>query len=275
MTIIEVVEILKAIIFGFIQGVTEWLPVSSTGHMILLNEFLPLRQSNEFMELFFVVIQFGSILAVPLLYWKRMVPWALQGGFRLKPDILLLWGKIVVACIPAGVAALLWNDEIDALFYHPHVVIIMLIVVGVLFLVVERRKKEPSVHTAAELTWKAVWWIGFFQMVAAIFPGTSRSGATIIGALMIGVSRTAAAEFTFIMAVPVMLGASLFKIVQFGWAWTWVEALILLTGMIAAFFVSLLVIQGLMRFIKEHSFKIFGWYRIGLGIVMALYILFK
>lgn len=273
MTIIEVVEILKAIIFGFIQGVTEWLPVSSTGHMILLNEFLPLRQSNEFMELFFVVIQFGSILAVPLLYWKRMVPWALKGGFRLKPDILLLWGKIVVACIPAGAAALLWNDEINNLFYHPYVVVIMLIVVGILFLVVEARKREPVVHTAVELTWRAALWIGFFQMIAAVLPGTSRSGATIIGALMIGVSRIAAAEFTFIMAVPVMVGASLFKILQFGWELTWVEAVILLTGMIVAFLVSLLVIQGLMNFIKKHSFKIFGWYRIGLGIVMAMYLL--
>ena len=273
MTIIEVVELLKAVIFGFMQGVTEWLPVSSTGHMILLNEFLPLYQSEEFLELFFVVIQFGSILAVPLLFWKRMVPCAVRGGFRLKPDILLLWGKITVACIPAGVAALLWNDEINDLFYHPHVVVIMLIVVGVLFLVVETRKREPSVHTVAELTWRAAWWIGCFQMIAAIFPGTSRSGATIIGALMIGVSRTVAAEFTFIMAFPVMLGASLFKLVQFGWEWTWVEAGILVTGMIAAFLVSLLVIQGLMNFIKGHSFKIFGWYRIGLGIVMALYIL--
>lgn len=140
MTIIEVVELLKAVIFGFMQGVTEWLPVSSTGHMILLNEFLPLYQSEEFLELFFVVIQFGSILAVPLLFWKRMVPCAVRGGFRLKPDILLLWGKITVACIPAGVAALLWNDEINDLFYHPHVVVIMLIVVGVLFLVVETGK---------------------------------------------------------------------------------------------------------------------------------------
>ena len=150
MTIIEVVELLKAVIFGFMQGVTEWLPVSSTGHMILLNEFLPLYQSEEFLELFFVVIQFGSILAVPLLFWKRMVPCAVRGGFRLKPDILLLWGKITVACIPAGVAALLWNDEINDLFYHPHVVVIMLIVVGVLFLVVETRKREPSVHTVAD-----------------------------------------------------------------------------------------------------------------------------
>ena len=271
MTIIEVVEVLKAVIFGFVQGVTEWLPVSSTGHMILLNEFLPLYQSEEFLELFFVVIQFGSILAVPLLFWKRMVPCAVRCGFRPKPDILLLWGKIAVACIPAGVAALLWNDEINDLFYHPHVVVIMLIVVGILFLIVETRKREPSVHTVAELTWRAAWWIGCFQMIAAIFPGTSRSGATIIGALMIGVSRTAAAEFTFIMAVPVMLGASLFKMVQFGWEWTWVEAVILLTGMIVAFLVSLLVIQGLMNFIKGHSFKIFGWYRIGLGLVMAIY----
>ena len=209
MTIIEVVELLKAVIFGFMQGVTEWLPVSSTG-------------TYDFAERVSAAISVGGV------FWNCFrgdTVWlhsggsasvleahgscAVRGGFRLKPDILLLWGKITVACIPAGVAALLWNDEINDLFYHPHVVVIMLIVVGVLFLVVETRKREPSVHTVAELTWRAAWWIGCFQMIAAIFPGTSRSGATIIGALMIGVSRTVAAEFTFIMAFPVMLGASL------------------------------------------------------------------
>ena len=212
------IEIAKAVLFGIVQGITEWLPISSTGHMILLNEFVTMNMSEKFMEMFFVVVQLGAILAVLVLFGDKLRPFSLRGGFRLKAEALALWPKIVAASIPAGVVGLLWGNELNSLFFTYPVVIVMLALFGVLFIVVENRNKgkEPVIKTTADLTYKAALWIGFFQLIAAVFPGTSRSGSTIIGALMIGVSRVAAAEFTFLLAVPIMIGASAVKLLDFG-----------------------------------------------------------
>ena len=271
-------EFLKAVLFGIVEGITEWLPVSSTGHMILLNEFVKLNVSEDFWNMFLVVIQLGAILAVVLLYFKTIWPFGIYKHRKrtriiLKRDVLDLWGKTLVACIPAAVVGVLFDDWLDEHLYNWLVVAIMLIVVGVAFLIIEsvNRDREPRVEELSELTYKDALLIGVFQLIAAIFPGTSRSGATILGGIMIGISRTVAAQFTFILAIPVMAGASLLKLVKYGLNFTGWELGILLTGMVVAFVVSVFVIRFLMDYIRRHDFKVFGWYRIILGAAVILY----
>lgn len=278
-------EIIKAILFGIVEGITEWLPISSTGHMILLDEFVKLDVSEEFWEMFLVVIQLGAILAVVLLFWNKIFPFGIKRSVSgkkigIKKDIFVLWFKILVACIPAAVIGLAFDDVFDALFYNPWCVAVALIVFGVAFIVIEDRNKNKKAHITSlgEITYQTALLIGFFQLIAAIFPGTSRSGATIVGALLIGVSRTVAAEFTFFLAIPVMLGASLLKIVKFvgsGASLTGMDLTILFVGMLVAFLVSVFVIRFLMGYIKKHDFKVFGWYRIILGIIVLIYFVFR
>lgn len=267
-------EILKALIFGIVEGITEWLPISSTGHLILLDEFLPLDVSKEFMEVFEVVIQLGAILAVVLIFWNKIFPFKKERG-RIKIDmrIMNMWFKIIVACIPAAVVGLLFDDKINELFYNSTTVGIALIVFGIAFILIENRNRHmrPRVKRLGDITYQTALIIGLFQLIAAVFPGTSRSGATIVGALLIGVSRTVAAEFTFFLAIPVMFGASLLKLVKFGFAFQGMEIAILLVGMVSAFIVSVIVIRFLMAYIKKHDFKVFGWYRIVLGLIVLLY----
>ncbi len=277
------VEFLKAVLFGIVEGITEWLPISSTGHMILLDEFVKLDVSEEFWEMFLVVIQLGAILAVVLLFWNKIWPFgkksnrhpAGQSGFLsyCKKDIWELWFKIIVACLPAAVVGLLFDEFFESLFYNSICVAIALIVFGVGFILIENRNKgkRAKIRTLSDITFTTALIIGMFQLIAAIFPGTSRSGATILGALLIGVSRTVAAEFTFFLAIPVMLGASLLKIVKFGFSFSENEVMVLVTGMVTAFLVSVVVIRFLMGYIKKHDFKVFGWYRIVLGAVVLLY----
>lgn len=273
------IEVLKAILFGIVEGITEWLPISSTGHLILLNEVVTLDASEEFFSMFEVVIQLGAILAVVVLFWKQIFPFGKKGntaplsqngiGAYVKKDIFELWFKIVVACIPA-VIAVIYNDEFERLFYNYQTVAAALIIFGVAFIWIENRNQnhEPKVHSLSEINYRLAFIIGIFQLIAAVFPGTSRSGATIVGALLFGVARTAAAEFTFFLAIPVMFGASLLKLVKFGLAFSGAELVILLLGMVTAFLVSILVIRFLMGYIKKHDFKVFGWYRIVLGVVV-------
>lgn len=279
----NLIELFKAALFGVIEGITEWLPISSTGHMILFNKFMPLQVSKEFYSMFEVVIQLGAILAVVVIFWNSIFPFQkppydprrIRTGLisYLRMDIVMLWLKILVACVPAAVIGLLFNEKFEALFYNYTTVAIALIVFGIAFLIIETRHKgkQARVNSLEEITFQLALLIGVFQLIAAIFPGTSRSGATIVGALLLGVSRTVAAEFTFFLAIPVMFGASLLKIVQFGFHFTGMEVAILLAGMIVAFVVSILVIKFLMGYIKKHDFKVFGWYRIVLGIVVLLY----
>ncbi|MGL4773397.1 MAG: undecaprenyl-diphosphate phosphatase [Clostridium sp.] len=272
----EFLEIIKAIILGVVEGITEWLPVSSTGHMILVDEFLKLNVSPEFMEMFLVVIQLGAILAVILIFWKKIFPFDFDNGIKIKNDTFVMWFKIVVACIPAAVVGLLWDDELNALFYNPTTVAIMLILFGILFIVIENyhKGKRPKIKSLAEITYSVAMIIGLFQLIAAVFPGTSRSGATIVGALLIGVSRTVAAEFTFFLAIPVMFGASALKLLKFGFAFTGAELTLLVVGMVVAFVVSIISIKFLMSYIKKNDFKVFGWYRIILGIIVLGYFYF-
>lgn len=271
----EWIEILKAALLGIVEGVTEWLPISSTGHMILVDEFLQLNMSEAFKEMFFVVIQLGAILAVLVLYWNKIFPFAIGKGrgLRVKRDTLALWPKVIVSCIPAGLVGLLWDDELNRLFYNYQTVAVMLIVFGILFLWIEhgRRDKEARVNSLTDITYQTAFLIGMFQLIAAVFPGTSRSGATIVGALLLGVARTTAAEYTFILAVPVMFGASGMKLLKFGLDFTSGELLVLLVGMAVAFAVSVLSIRFLMNYIKNHDFKAFGWYRILLGLLVLGY----
>lgn len=269
----KMLEILKAVLFGIVEGITEWLPISSTGHMILLNEFVKLEVSPEFWEMFLVVIQLGAILAVVVLFWNKLFPFKFGETPVIQKDIFSMWFKIIAACIPAAVVGLLFDETFEALFYNPVSVAVALIVFGIAFLVVENRNRalKPKVNSLSEITYKTAMFIGVFQLIAAVFPGTSRSGATIIGGLIIGVSRTVAAEFTFFMAIPVMLGASLLKIIKFGFAFTGAEMVILFVGMLVAFLVSVFVIRFLMGYIKKHDFKVFGWYRIVLGILVLAY----
>lgn len=272
-------EFFKAIIFGIVEGITEWLPISSTGHMILLNEFLTLDVSKAFWDMFLVVIQLGAILAVVVLFWNQIWPFALTRDAKgakvaVKMEIIINWLKIIVACLPAIVFVLLDLDDIcDELFYNPVGVSIALIVFGIAFIIVENHNagKQARVERMSDITWKMAVLIGLFQLLAAAFPGTSRSGATIIGALLIGISRKAASEFTFILAIPVMLGASLLELLDFGFVLTGSEWMILLGGMVSAFIVSIIVIKFLLSYIRKHDFKVFGWYRIILGIVVLLY----
>ncbi|MDE6063376.1 MAG: undecaprenyl-diphosphate phosphatase [Lachnospiraceae bacterium] len=275
-------DILKAIFFGIVEGITEWLPISSTGHLILLEEFVKFDNVSEnFFEMFEVVIQLGAILAVVVLFFKQIWPFCKKGdGYTkqgplayVKMDTMQLWFKILVACIPAAVIGVLFDDVLDALFYHWYVVAGALIVFGIAFIAIENwhKGKNPKIRTFAEISYQTALMIGVFQLIAAVFPGTSRSGATIVGALLIGVSRSVAAEFTFFLAIPVMFGASLLKIVKFGFHFTTIELAALLAAMLTAFIVSVIVIKFLLSYIKKHDFKVFGWYRIILGIVVIAY----
>lgn len=269
------IELLKAGLFGIVEGITEWLPVSSTGHMIILDEFIRLDCTPEFLEMFLVVIQLGAIMAVVILFWNKIVPFQFRDRSRpvVETDKIMLWLKIVIACIPAAIVGILFDDVFEALFYHAIPVALALIVFGVAFIAVERRNKgrKPKIRKLNDITFQTAFLIGVFQLIAAVFPGTSRSGATIVGALLIGVSRSVAAEFTFFLAIPVMFGASLLKLVKFGFSFTTMEAGVLVIGMLVSFFVSVFVIRFLMDYIKRHDFQIFGWYRIVLGaVVIAL-----
>ena len=269
------IEILKSILYGIVEGITEWLPISSTGHMILLEEIMPMNVSKSFWSMFLVVIQLGAILAVVVLYWNKIFPFHKnkEGKYTSVKSIWILWSKILVATIPAAIIGLALDDWIDAHLYNGFVVAIMLILVGVAFIYIENRNKDmrPSVNSLSALSYKDALIIGLFQVVAAILPGTSRSGATIVGGLMIGVSRAVAAEFTFFLAIPVMFGASLLKLVKFGLAFSVLEFFILVIGMVVAFFVSIFVIRFLMSYIKKHDFKVFGWYRIVLGAFVLIF----
>jgi undecaprenyl-diphosphatase len=270
---LELAEILKVIFLGIVEGITEWLPISSTGHMLIVDEFLQLNASDSFKEMFFVIIQLGAILAVLTSFWKKMFPFQFKDKSQpiIKKEIFSLWFKVVVACIPGAVITLLFDDYIEANFHTPIVIATTLIIYGIGFIIVENWNKMriPSITNLNEITYKTAWLIGLFQ-VLSIIPGTSRSGATIIGALIIGVSRVAAAEFTFFLAVPVMFGLSTLKILKFGFVFTASELFILVLGIAVAFIVSVAVIKFLMSFIKKHDFKAFGWYRIVLGIAVIL-----
>ena len=284
----ELLEIFKAILFGIVEGITEWLPISSTGHLILLEHFFGFNNvSDEFWSMFEVVIQLGAIIAVVILFWNKLWPFKMKklsqrdkrGRRKKKPvwkkGALAMWIKIIIACIPAAIIGVLFDDKIDELFYHPIPVAIALIVVGIVFIIVEmtRGKLAPSIDSIEEITYTTAIMIGLFQVIAAVFPGTSRSGATIVGAVMIGVSRATAAECTFFLAVPVMFGASLLKAVKFivaGVSITGMEVVLLIIGTFVALVVSIFVIKFLMEYIKKHDFKVFGYYRIVLGILVII-----
>lgn len=277
MNFIEIlIEALKSVLLGIVEGITEWLPISSTGHMLLLDEFITLDLSDEFKEMFFVVIQLGAILAVVLLFWQKMWPFQKKTDTQplIKKDTLSLWFKVVVACIPGAVVTLLFDDFIEEHLHTPVVIAAMLILYGAAFIIVEiwNKRRSPKIIVLEDITYKTALLIGLFQ-VLSIIPGTSRSGATIIGALIIGVSRTAAAEFTFFLAVPVMFGLSAIKLLKFGFAFTSAELIILLVGSITAFAVSLIVIKFLTSYIKKRDFKAFGIYRIALGVLLLIYFL--
>lgn len=276
-------EVIKAFFYGIVEGITEWLPISSTGHLILLEQLIPFEGTSEgFFDMFDVVIQLGAILAVVLLFWSRIWPFALtkesrQGQTELKSyfkkDIWILWFKILVSCVPAAVIGVLFDDVFTALFYNPTCVALALIIFGVAFIVIENwnKNRKPKVTNLSQITYQTALMIGVFQVIAAVFPGTSRSGATIVGALLIGVSRTVAAEYTFFLAIPVMFGASLLKVVKFGFSFTSVELTLLVVGMVVSFVMSVFVLRFLMSYIKKHDFKIFGWYRIALGLIVLIY----
>lgn len=269
-----IVDILKVIFLGIIEGITEWLPVSSTGHMLLVDEFIKLDISPEFKEMFFVVIQLGAILAVVVLFWNKMFPFQFKDKSKpvIRKDVFSIWFKVVVACIPGAVVTLLCDDFVDAHLETPLVIAIALIVYGVAFIVIEamNKNREPKIKTIDDITYKTALYIGLFQ-VLSIIPGTSRSGATIIGALLIGVSRVAAAEFTFFLAVPVMVGLSAIKIIGFGFDYTSTELITLAIGTVTAFAVSLCVVKFLMNFIKKHNFSLFGYYRIVLAALVIIW----
>lgn len=276
-------DLIKAIIYGIVEGITEWLPISSTGHLILIEQFIPFNGASEgFFDMFDVVIQLGAILAVVVLFWNKIWPFALtkkqrQGqtgvGAFFKKDIWIMWFKILVSTVPAAVIGGLFDDVFNRLFYNPVCVALALIIFGIAFILVENwnRTRTPKINSLAEITYTTALMIGFFQVLAAIFPGTSRSGATIVGALLIGVSRTVAAEYTFFLAIPVMFGASFLKVMKFGFFFTGNELMLLLTGTVVSFVVSLFVLRFLMGYIKKHDFRVFGWYRIVLGVIVLLY----
>lgn len=282
------IEILKVIFLGIVEGITEWLPISSTGHLILVEEFVKLDVSREFWDMFMVVIQLGAIMAVVVLYWKDIWPFRNKKPRHenvtkvekaagvlcrfVKIDKMIMWFKILVSCLPAIIIGLPFDDLIEEKFNNWFVVAVMLMVYGVLFLVVEdyNQKRQVKIGSIQEITWKTALLIGIFQVLALI-PGTSRSGATIIGGILLGASRTVAAEYTFFLAIPVMFGASLLKVVKFGFSFTAWEGTILAVGMLVSFLVSILAIKFLMGYIKKHDFKAFGWYRIVLGIVVMLF----
>lgn len=267
------IEILKVVFLGIVEGITEWLPISSTGHMLLVDEFITLDMSDEFKDMFFVVIQLGAILAVVLLFWKKMFPFQFRD--KSKPIVIKktfsLWMKVVVACIPGAVVTLLFDDYIEAHLHTPLVISLALIIYGIAFIIIEawNKKRVPTTKRVEDISYWTAFLIGLFQ-VLSIIPGTSRSGSTIVGALLIGVSRVAAAEFTFFLAVPVMFGLSAIKVLQFGFSFTSAELVVLIVGSLVAFIVSVLVIKFLMGYIQKHDFTAFGWYRILLGIVVIL-----
>ncbi len=268
------IELLKVIVLGIIEGVTEWLPISSTGHMILAEELIELKQSDQFMEMFRVVIQLGAIMAVVLLYFRKLNPFALSKSKEEKAFTWEIWFKVLVGCIPAGVLGVLFDDWFDEHFYNYPTVAVTLIVYGILFIVIENRNKgkEPRIRKFNELTYRTALLIGIFQILS-IIPGTSRSGSTILGAILLGTSRLVAAEYSFFLSIPVMFGASFLKIVKFGFHFTGQELAVLAVGMLTAFIVSVLAIRFLMGFIKNNDFKAFGWYRIALGAVVLVYFL--
>lgn len=278
----EWIEYLKVIILGIVEGITEWLPISSTGHLILVDEFMKLNMSDAFKEMFDVVIQLGAIMAVVVIYFKKLIPIDSvkkddnKSKLAWNKDKLIMWGKILVACMPAAIIGVPFDDKLDELFYNAPTVAVMLIVYGIAFIVVEKLHKGKAfkINDISEITFKTAALIGIFQVLALI-PGTSRSGATIVGAMIIGVGRTAAAEFTFYLAVPVMFGASFLKILKFGFAFTAPEVAALLLGMAVAFVVSIIAIKFLMNYIKKHDFTVFGWYRIVLGILVLIMMFVK
>lgn len=271
-----IIEILKTILIGIVEGITEWLPVSSTGHMILLEEFIHLNVTKEFMEMFNVVIQLGAILAVVLMFFPKLWPFTTKEKGWVKKDTWMMWFKVIVAVIPAAVLGILFDDTLDAMFHNYQTVAVMLIVYGVLFIVVERshKGKRQKIRTIQDMTFQTAFLIGMFQVLSLI-PGTSRSGATILGAIILGCSRYIAAEFSFFLAIPVMFGASFLKLAKFGLAFETAEIIILLAGMVTAFVVSVLSIRFLMSYVKKHDFQFFGYYRIVLGVIVLLYFVIK
>lgn len=270
------IELLKIIFLGIVEGITEWLPVSSTGHMLLVDAFIHTDMTQSFKDMFFVVIQLGAIIAVIVEFWSQMNPFVnVEGkGVRIRRSVFNMWVKVVVAFLPSAVFGLFLNDFLEENFGTPLTIAIMLIVYGIAFIVIERWNKTrvPKINTMKEITYQTALIIGMFQVLSMI-PGTSRSGATIIGALLIGVSRVVAAEFTFFLAVPTMLGASAFKLLKFGIHFSLSEVIALIVGMVVAYVVSIFVIKFLMNYIKRRDFQIFGWYRIALGIIVILFIL--
>jgi undecaprenyl-diphosphatase len=270
------IEVLKALFLGIVEGITEWLPISSTGHMILVEEFIKLNASDEFKEMFFVVVQLGAILAVVLLYFHKLNPFSPKKSTQEKKDTMSIWFKVAVGSLPAAVLGLLFDDWLDEHFYNYQTVAITLIIYGVLFIIMENRNKGKiaRINSFKELTYKTALFIGLFQVLALI-PGTSRSGATILGAIILGSSRYIAAEYSFFLSIPIMFGASFLKIVKFGFTFTDLEIAVLFTGMIVAFTVSVIAIKFLISYIKNNDFKAFGWYRIVLGIlVIGYFVLF-
>ncbi len=268
----EFIEIVKAIVIGIIEGITEWLPISSTGHMILADEFIQLNMSAAFKEMFFVVIQLGAIMAVVVLYFHKLNPFSLNKTKMEKSETFTLWAKVLIACIPAAIIGFLFDNKIDELFYNYITVAITLVFYGIIFIVLENHNRHRSfkINDLAGLSYITAILIGVFQLLSLI-PGTSRSGATILGAMLIGTSRTVAAEFSFFLAIPVMFGASALKIAKFGFNFTGSEIVILLVGMITAFIISMLAIKFLVGYVKKHDFKAFGYYRIILGIIVMAY----
>lgn len=268
-------EILKAIVYGIVEGITEWLPISSTGHLILVEELLKFNASAEFMEMFRVVIQLGAIMAVVVLYFHKLNPFSPKKSVQQRNNTLALWTKVVIACVPAGVLGILLDDWLDENLYNYTVVAIMLVIYGIFFIYIEKQNesKKPRITKLAELSYQTALLIGVFQVLSLI-PGTSRSGVTILGALILGTSRVVAAEFTFYLGIPVMAGASLLKIIKLGFQYSAIEVVALLVGCITAFFVSVFAIKFLVGYIKQHDFKIFGYYRIVLGVIVFIFFLF-
>ena len=269
-------EILKVILLGIIEGVTEWLPVSSTGHILLLDEFIKLNMSDAFKSMFTVVIQLGAILAVVVIYWNKV--WPFKKGqthlISISKSKMIMWAKIIVACIPAAIIGIKFDDFIEEHFYNYFVISLALIIFGILFIIIENKNKESHkklVDSIDKVTYKQAFIVGLFQVIAAVFPGTSRSGATILGGIAIGLSRIIAAEFTFFLAIPTMFGASLLKLVKFGFSFTSMEAFVLLLGTAVSFIVSVITIKFLMNYIKNNDFKVFGYYRIALGVLVLIY----
>ena len=271
---LELIELLKTVILGIVEGFTEWLPISSTGHMILVDEFIKLNVSKEFMDMFLVVIQLGDIFAVVVLNFEKLNPFSSWKSRQEKRDTFQLWYKVIFACIPAAVIGLMFNKYMEEHFMTAPVVAATLIFYGIMFIIVENYNKNrtPSVRNLNQLSYKTAFIIGLFQVLSLV-PGTSRSGSTILGGILVGTSRFVAAEFTFFLAIPVMFGASLLKLVKFGFHYTGAEILIMIVGMATAFVVSVLSIKFLLKYIKNNDFKAFGYYRIILGIIVIAYLL--